>query len=255
MLNSDFLNKIGIPLFFSFIVLFLLFVNYGFFLLGTRFKHKFKEPPSDFISTNILGLLALILGFSFSLTIDHYEARRILSVEEANSISTAYLRSQTVNFKSPEKVRNLFKKYIDMRILGYSSANPKVELAKLDDIQDEIWKSLIDVIKKDRGEIENSYLVSLNTLFDTANMRTKALLKMLPITFYGLILILASAAVGFMNFDRGIGGGGQHWRSVLFIFLFAVLLTFIYDMDHFRRGIIRINQDPLVEVQALIYKD
>jgi hypothetical protein len=95
----------------------------------------------------------------------------------------------------------------------------------------------------------------LNTLFDTANMRTKALFKMLPITFYGLILILASAAVGFMNFDRGIGGGGQHWRSILFILLFAVLLTFIYDMDHFRRGIIRINQDPLIEVQALIYRD
>jgi hypothetical protein len=245
----------SIPLFFCIVVLFLLMVNYAFYRLGMTYKHKFKEPPSDFIPTNILGLLALILGFSFSLTIDHYEKRRILSVEEANSISTAYLRSKTIKFKSPEENRNLFKKYIDMRILGYTSVHPEIELAKLDDIEAEIWKKLIEVTKKERGEIENSYMVSLNTLFDTANMRTKAMLKMLPITFYVLILILASAAVGFMNFDRGISGGGQHWRSVLFIFLFAILLTFIFDMDHFRRGIIRIHQNPLIEVQTLIYKD
>ena len=42
----------------------------------------------------MMGLLALLLGFSFALAESRFETRRHLVVEESNAIDTTYLRSQ-----------------------------------------------------------------------------------------------------------------------------------------------------------------
>ena len=42
----------------------------------------------------ILGLLALLTGFTFSLAIERFETRRELVLQHANAIGTAYLRVQ-----------------------------------------------------------------------------------------------------------------------------------------------------------------
>jgi len=53
------------------------------------------EPEShDHLLSAVLGLLALLLGFTFSLALNRYEARRDLVVQEANAIGTAWLRAQ-----------------------------------------------------------------------------------------------------------------------------------------------------------------
>ncbi len=38
----------------------------------------------------MLGLLALLLGFTFSLALNHFEARRNLVVQEANALGSAW---------------------------------------------------------------------------------------------------------------------------------------------------------------------
>ena len=41
----------------------------------------------------VLGLLALLLGFTFAMALTHYEARRALVLKEANAIGTSGLPS------------------------------------------------------------------------------------------------------------------------------------------------------------------
>src|SRR5678816_4889579 len=45
----------------------------------------------------VLGLLALLLGFTFSLSLNRYESRRELVVQEANALGTAWLRAQLLD--------------------------------------------------------------------------------------------------------------------------------------------------------------
>src|SRR5262249_33947245 len=47
-----------------------------------------------YVVSAVLGLLALLMGFTFSLAIDRFETRRVMVVEAANDIGTAYLRAQ-----------------------------------------------------------------------------------------------------------------------------------------------------------------
>jgi hypothetical protein len=44
-----------------------------------------------------LGLLALLIGFTFSLAVERLAARRLLVLEEANAIGATYLRAQLLD--------------------------------------------------------------------------------------------------------------------------------------------------------------
>ena len=67
--------------------------------LGALF-HKWRRVPVEdlhedyrVILTATLTLLALILGFSFSMAITRYDQRKTLEEEEANAIGTEYVRA------------------------------------------------------------------------------------------------------------------------------------------------------------------
>ena len=71
---------------------------YGSYRLGLR-RHK-GEASEAFAShitmlhNSILGTLALILGFTFSVALQRHDAHREALVEEANSIRAVYLNAQ-----------------------------------------------------------------------------------------------------------------------------------------------------------------
>lgn len=59
----------------------------------------------------ILGLLALLTGFTFSLTIERFETRRQLVLEHANAIGTAYLRIQLLPDPHRARLSGLINEY------------------------------------------------------------------------------------------------------------------------------------------------
>src|SRR6185369_13969522 len=63
-----------------------------------------------------LGLLGLLLAFSFGMVLSRYEARRELVVKEANAIGTAYLRAQLLDDPFRTRLSNLLVDYTQNRI-------------------------------------------------------------------------------------------------------------------------------------------
>jgi hypothetical protein len=55
----------------------------------------------------VLGLLALLLGFTFAMAVDRFEQRRTLVLDEVNAISTAYLRTQLLQAPHRERIGKL----------------------------------------------------------------------------------------------------------------------------------------------------
>jgi hypothetical protein len=67
----------------------------------------------DHLLSAVLGLLALLLGFTFSLALNRYEARRDLVVQEANAIGTTWLRAQLLEPPNSAAMSNLLRSYLD----------------------------------------------------------------------------------------------------------------------------------------------
>ena len=64
----------------------------------------------------VLGLLGLLLGFSFAMAVGRYEARRNLTLEEANAIGTTWLRSELLPDQRELAVKKLLRRYTGLRL-------------------------------------------------------------------------------------------------------------------------------------------
>ena len=68
-----------------------------------------------------LTLLALIIGFTFSMANSRYDQRKGCEASEANAIGTEYVRSELLPTADAAKVQGLLKRYLDQRILFYTT--------------------------------------------------------------------------------------------------------------------------------------
>lgn len=246
-----------VPYFFDVKVIFLIsglvisLVSIISYLVGKKYSLNEKNRISPMIPSSIFGLLALILSFTFSMAISRYEDRRRLTVEEANAISTAYLRARLLREVPGIDIEALYRRYLEERIAYYDNDLLREHQEKSEKIYKEIWKHYEAVLKQDRGAIESLYSYALNDMIDYGTRRNFALIKTLPLPIYLIIFFIAIVAFGSLNFDRGFNQERPHWGAGIFLFLFIVLFSLIYDIDHSRRGVIRISQDALIDARDI----
>src|SRR5271156_5103021 len=90
--------------------------------IGTFFRrrqpafHEDVYKDLDVIVAATLTMLALIIGFSFSMAISRYDGRKSCEETEANTIGSEYVRVDLLSAADSAKVRALLKDYLDQRI-------------------------------------------------------------------------------------------------------------------------------------------
>ena len=63
------------------------------------------------IQASIPGLLALLLGFTFSMSMQRYDSRSVALIDEANAIATAILRVQLLPVQFQSDASELLREY------------------------------------------------------------------------------------------------------------------------------------------------
>ena len=130
-MNNPLLFSVPAPLLAILLFAFILLTNW----LGFRFRHfqLKKKNLEDIEGTGttegaMLGLMALLMAFSFSMAASKFDDRRQLIVREANDIGTAILRCDLY----PDSIKNLlrgdFAKYVDARIAYYDALDDEEKI-------------------------------------------------------------------------------------------------------------------------------
>src|SRR3982751_5511971 len=111
---------LNIPTWLVALGIFILMITFNW--LGYRYrKMQIRKNPEDVdtlgpMEGSLLGLMGLMLAFSFSMAASKFENRRVIIIDEANNIATAMRNSSLF----PDSVRNLFlgnfKQYVEARI-------------------------------------------------------------------------------------------------------------------------------------------
>src|SRR5690242_13443386 len=97
----------------------------GAAVLGDRVRrtvwpvNKLEREDLNTVLTATLTLLALIIGFSFSMAVSRYDQRKNCEEAEANAIGTEYLRADLLPPDNGTRVRQLLRQYVDQRIDFY----------------------------------------------------------------------------------------------------------------------------------------
>jgi hypothetical protein len=201
----------------------------------------------------VLGMLALLLGFTFSMAADRFDSRRELIVEEANSIDTANLRGDLLPEPARSAFKALLKRYVDIRIEFYKDGNDDSTLraneAEAERIHAQLWPLAIAEAHREPTPPIALLLDVLNRMIDLHSSRTAALSNHVPAIVIWMVLFVALQAAAITGYAAGFSK--RHYRlpvGVTMLLIAAVTLVII-DLDRPRRGLIESGQVAMVELQ------
>jgi hypothetical protein len=226
---------------------------------GFRLFESKDEPRKSqvgHIQTALLGLLALLLGFTFSIAVGHYELRQKLVLQEANAIRTTYLCASFLPEADKTAVKELLRNYVDVRLSFHAPGTDDAKLAAAESesarLQQELWQHTVPAGWELPSSVTATFITALNDTIDLDAARWHALRLHLPTAVRLLVLFVAAAGCYGTGFGAGASGARTTLSNMLIPLLIAIVITLITDLDHPRRGLIGISQQPLLDLKQSI---
>lgn len=204
----------------------------------------------------VLGLLGLLLGFTFAMAVSRYDARRLLVLDESNAIGTTFLRASLLPEAHVEPVQDLLRRYVALRIEYTSTFEDAAKfqegLQKSAELQRRLWEHVEAAAKEAPTPIVATFVTSLNETIDLEATRIAAARARIPLSIWILLLIVAAFGCMTSGYAAGAAGGKSGFSGIVLPLLIAVVLTLIFDLMHPRQGFIGLSQQPMIDLQQSI---
>ncbi len=242
-------------------------VIYGGMLLATWTGWKLRASgrrPSDaartpseegYVVSSVMGLLALLVGFTFALAIDRYDARRKLVMDEANAIGTTYLRTQLLAEPYRTRLSSLLRDYTDNRVaLALSSPGELQDrqLAASNRLLAQLWNETVAAFPSMASRpLSSAYIDAMNTMLDMDSSRQQARRSHVPLEVFLMLVIYQFIAAGVLGYVF-LGRRGRVTVAMLLV-LFGGSLILVIDIDRPTSGGITEDQRPMIALREMIH--
>lgn len=233
----------------------ILLANEAGYRLGHYYQSKTDvdvKAQTNTIQAGTLGLLALILGFTFNMALQRYNNRSQAVIHEANAIGTALLRTQLLPAPYDSITHAQLQEYINLRLQVSNTDFAMVsEQQRLDDAtkkkQHDIWINAIRAARIDPRTVTTGYFVSaLNSMID-AHGEYNALLQLhVPEVILFLLFVVFIMSGALMGYGSGLGKKRTSIPALMLTFLICLVVFIIIDLDRPKRGIIRVSQSSML---------
>src|SRR5215217_1316805 len=219
-------------------------------MVWKSFEHWLNHAPLLGLGGVMVVLMALLMGFTFSLAVDRFETRRALVLEEANAIGTAYLRVQLLAPPHRARMTGLLVDYTDNRI-ALARAQPGragALLAENDRLVTDLWAATSAAFPsiQDAG-LSAVFLQGMNAVIDLDAARKTARGVRVPTVVFAVLFVYLLVTAGVLGYvfaaDRGRGA------AAVMLVLLALSLLLILDIDRPTMGGVREDQGAM---EALI---
>lgn len=218
--------------------------------LGQRRRHRHGESdaPVGAIVGATFGLLAFLLGFTFNLAATRFEQRKLLVVQEASAITTAYLRSDFLPEPQRSAIRADLRTYAAVRAQGVTwLLNPDNE-QRVNELQNRIWANTVAAVTGENTFLDNLLVQAVNALYDTDASRVAAGRNQVPDSIWFALYLATFLGMMTAGYQFGLAGE-RRWVSVILLVLsFALVITLIADLDRPQTGFVQVSQQPLLDV-------
>lgn len=213
-----------------------------------------REQPVAAIVASILGLLALVLSFTFGLAASRFDARRQAVLEEANAIGTTYLRTRFLPAEEQARsVKNL-QEYVDIRLQAVKAGNPDAAIVRSEAIQRDLWNDAVKVGNANpSSEMASLYVESLNNLIDLHSVRILVGLRSrIPLVMWAGLFVMSVMGMASVGYQAGLSATRRSPVKIAMIVAFTIVLTLIADLDRGTESSLRVGQQALVDVQTMM---
>jgi hypothetical protein len=234
-------------------------VEIGFRLgkLVRRRSEEERESPVSAIAGAILGLLAFMLAFTFSIASDRYDTKKGLVREEANVLRTAWQRADFLKEAERAKTKALLSDYVDNRIAFALSLNPNKAEASVNEatrIQHEVWAAAVLNAKTDpfmNSDIGALYLESINQMADLHALRVnQGLQARVPTGIWFVLYTLLILGMIGVGYQTAIADSRRSRVTSFLAVSFSLVIALVAALDHPMNRFISISQQPMQSLQT-----
>lgn len=225
---------------------------------GVRRRQRLGNAEREHIGavqTSILGILALLIGFSFSLALHRYAGRSEDLVAEVNAIDSTDNRARVLPDPVRREVRERLRRYVDLRL--EASLMSQVESGRVtvleresEQLVNELNRTLMEKgVAGPEAEPFRWVLAGTERISEAYRKRLAGLERHVPEAVWFALLGSILVAVAVVGFGAGVGGHRPVTASYALVGMIVVLVFLILDLDRPRRGLIEVSQKPLVELR------
>jgi hypothetical protein len=213
--------------------------------------HPDHRPENQHIGTvqgALLGLLALLLGFAFSGAMSRFVDRQDALSSEANAIESAYARA--VLLPTKDRLQTELREYARLRLRVFQesvdASNDALE-RELNACFERAFAACVEGVKETPA-LASLMITSIDEVNDQFTRRTALARRHLPGQFVFVMLVCTCVSLGAI----GYGAGLVEKSSVGIVFALTLLtstaLYVTFDFDRPQRGLIRLDETPLINL-------
>jgi hypothetical protein len=223
--------------------------------LGTFVGRRFhtaprSEGPISTLTGASLGMLALLLAFSFSLALSRYDARRTMVLEEANAIGSTANFALMLPEPAQRPILDLLREYSRVRIdLGLPAEASRFQqnIGRSLDLQTKLWNQAISVTAASPESLPAyRFVASLNEVNNIHERRLVALRYHVPGEVMFMLIGVAMVAMLFTGYYVGVAGD-RRVGAIIMSVMVGIILMLVIDLDRPTSGLIEVPVQPLVD--------
>ena len=224
--------------------------------LGVRISRRGGDVVST-LEAAILGLLALMIGFTFSMALLHFDGRRDAVLNEANAIGTTALRARLLPPPYGPESLKLLREYVQIRV-DITRRVPSEEglsaaIDRSNALQEVLWQQAMAAAAKDNGMVPTGlYVQALNEMIDSQEKRLTAVRKRVPNSVLIALYGVTAVAVAFTGYASGLEARHARLPVYLMGILVCAVILLIQDLDRPNIGFVRVSQQPMLDTAAAI---
>lgn len=217
---------------------------------------KDDAAPGDeaFILSGVLGLLALLMGFSFSMALDRLEDRRELMLQETSAVGYLAMLAEGLPPERAGPLKADLATYAAARLAAAEMADGGERLAAEEQAAG-LRAPLAAKVRAAMRELPSGPLTvalagAYDALEDSAVRRQALAQAHLPARVLWLLAVYATISAAMLGYALAAARARHRVASTTLYLLIALAFGVILDLDRPRAGAIVIDQAPFEEAVA-----
>ncbi|WP_316197961.1 MULTISPECIES: hypothetical protein [unclassified Bradyrhizobium] len=207
-------------------------------------RHDFNT-----VQAATLTLLALIIGFTFSMAVNRYDQRKALEEAEANAIGTEYLRADLLPPDGRVRARTMLRRYLELRIAFYEQSDEAGIDQQTVQVQDQLW-ALVALAAASQPTPTTALAISgMNDVLNAQGYTQAAWGNRIPVGAWAMMALMAICC-------NLLVGYGERRQGELLLFVLPVVVSvslfLIADIDSPSGGVIRVRPHNLLAIAQIV---
>ena len=206
------------------------------------------EPSASAIGA-MMGLLASMLAFAFSMGANRLDVRKRLLLDEMNAIGTLHLRADFLPVTERSAMKLLLVEYTKLRVdLSNDAKLLPAALQRSNEINDDLW-SIVNAYRAAHPDDVSilALIEATNVVIDVYGARVFTGTQHIPVIIWAVLVAMTILAMFAMGYQMGVSGKMSNLLSIIMALTFSAVLILIADLDRFDHGFFILPQQPMID--------